>query len=42
LLISVADSDAGKLTRALLAAGVPAVEIGFVIPVKKPLIEVAG
>jgi selenide,water dikinase len=41
LLISVADSDAGKLTRALQAAGVPAVEIGFVIPVKKPLIEVA-
>ena len=40
LLISVAKNDAAALTRALHAARVPAVEIGQVIPQKKPLIEV--
>jgi selenide,water dikinase len=36
LLISVAAEDAAPLTRALQDAGVPAVEIGEVIPQKKP------
>ena len=40
LLISVADEDANELTRALNAAGVPAVEIGEVLPPAKPLITV--
>ena len=40
LLISVADEDANELTRALNAAGVPAVEIGEVLPSAKPLITV--
>jgi len=40
LLISVSSEDAGALTRALQAAGVPAIEIGQVIPRTKPLIEV--
>ena len=40
LLISVAANAANKLTRALIAAGVPAVEIGEVVPQDKPLIRV--
>jgi len=38
LLISVAPEDAGDLTRALNAAGVPGVEIGEVLVETKPLI----
>jgi selenide, water dikinase len=41
LLISVAGGDAGKLTDALQDAGVPAVEIGQMIPRTKPLIRVS-
>jgi selenide,water dikinase len=41
LLISVASEDATELTRALVAAGVPAVEIGQVLPSAKPLITIA-
>ena len=41
LLISVASEDATELTRALTAAGVPAVVIGEVLPSAKPLIAVA-
>ena len=41
LLISMAE-DAGALTRALQAAGVPAVEIGQVLPRTKPLIRVTS
>jgi selenide, water dikinase len=40
LLISVAPEDAAELTRALHAAGVPAVEIGKALPASKPLISV--
>ena len=40
LLISVAHEDALELTRALNAAGVPAVEIGEVLPPAKPLITI--
>jgi selenide,water dikinase len=40
LLISVSAEDAGRLTRALRDAGVPAVEIGEVLPHGKPLIRV--
>jgi selenide,water dikinase len=40
LLISVAHEDALELTRALNAAGVPAVEIGEVLPSAKPLITI--
>ncbi len=40
LLISVATEAATKLTQALIAAGVPAVEIGEVLPKAKPLITV--
>ena len=40
LLISVAHEDALELTRALNAAGVPAVEIGEVLPTAKPLITI--
>src|SRR6202142_4245371 len=40
LLISVPANAANKLTRALIAAGVPAVEIGEVVPQDKPLIRV--
>jgi selenide,water dikinase len=40
LLISVASEDATKLAQALVAAGVPAVEIGEVLPAGKPLIAV--
>jgi selenide,water dikinase len=41
LLISVASQDSDALTRALNAAGVPAIEIGQVLPPLKPLITVA-
>jgi selenide,water dikinase len=40
LLISVSAEDAAALMRALQAAGVPAVEIGSVLPRAKPLIRV--
>ena len=40
LLISVASEHATELTRALTAAGVPAVEIGEVLSATKPLIAV--
>jgi selenide,water dikinase len=40
LLISVASEDATALTRALIAVGVPAVEIGEVLGATKPLIAV--
>lgn len=40
LLISVAAPDATRLARALNDAGVPAVEIGEVLPPQKPLIRV--
>jgi selenide, water dikinase len=39
LLISVAPVDAAKLKAALQAAGVPAVEIGEVLPETKPMIS---
>ena len=41
LLISVGAEDATELTQALNAAGVPAVEIGEVLPSTRPLITVA-
>jgi len=41
LLISVAAEDSAELARALNAAGVPAVEVGEVLPAGKPLITVA-
>ena len=41
LLVSVAPDDATELTQTLIAAGVPAVEIGEVLPSTKPLIAVA-
>jgi selenide,water dikinase len=40
LLLSVARADAGPLLAGLRAAGLPAVEIGEVLPARKPLIEV--
>jgi selenide,water dikinase len=40
LLISVSAEDAGPLTRTLQDAGIPAVEIGQVLPRTKPLIRV--
>ena len=40
LLIAVAPEDAAQLTAALNAAGVPAIEIGEVLPQGKPLIGV--
>jgi selenide,water dikinase len=40
LLISVAAEDAGRLSRALNEAGVPAVEVGEVVPRTSPLIAV--
>jgi selenide,water dikinase len=40
LLISVASGDATELTRALIVAGVPAVEIGEVLGAAKPLIGI--
>jgi len=42
LLISVATEDAAPLIRALHDAGVPAVEIGEVTPLTKPLIKVTS
>ncbi len=42
LLISVAHEDSLELTRALNAAGVPAVEIGEVLPSSKPLISLVS
>jgi selenide,water dikinase len=41
LLISVGPDNATELTQALNAAGVPAIEIGKVLPSTKPLIAVA-
>jgi selenide,water dikinase len=41
LLISIAADEADALRSALQAAGVPAVEIGEVVPRTKPLIRVA-
>src|SRR5262249_46968172 len=40
LLISVAPEDSTELTRALAIAGVPAVEIGEVLPAAKPLLTI--
>jgi selenide, water dikinase len=40
LLLSVARSDSAALLDALKSAGVPAVEIGEVLPPGKPLIQV--
>jgi selenide,water dikinase len=42
LLISVASEDALQLAQCLTAAGVPAVEIGDVVPTTKPLIAVCA
>jgi selenide, water dikinase len=42
LLISIAAGDSAALTRALQAAGVPAVEIGEVLPRTDPLIQVTS
>jgi len=42
LLISVSAEDAGSLTRVLQDAGVPAVEIGQVLPRTKPLIRITS
>jgi selenide,water dikinase len=42
LLISVANGDSAALTRALHAAGVPAIEIGEVLAHKKPMIRVTA
>jgi selenide, water dikinase len=42
LLISVPASDAGMLTHALQGAGIPAVEIGQVTGVTKPLIRITA
>jgi selenide,water dikinase len=42
LLISVSSDDVGTLARALQGAGVPAIEIGQVLPRTKPLIRVAS
>jgi selenide, water dikinase len=42
LLISVAAEDAVELSRALNAAGVPAVEIGEVMPKGRPLLRVGA
>jgi selenide,water dikinase len=41
LLISVEPQSCAELTRALRGAGVPAVDIGEVLPRTKPLIAVA-
>ena len=40
LLIAVAPGDAVALTRALIDAGVPAVEVGEALPRTKPLIQI--
>jgi selenide,water dikinase len=42
LLISVAPADADSLVAALNRAGVPAVEIGEVLPNAKPMISIVG
>lgn len=42
LLISVADNDSAALIRVLHAAGVPAIEIGEVVPRTKPLIRITS
>ena len=42
LLISVAAEDATRLSEALRDAGVPAVEVGEVLPLAKPLITVVA
>jgi selenide,water dikinase len=42
LLVAVASEDAAALTSALLAASVPAVEIGEVLPRTKPLIRITS
>jgi selenide, water dikinase len=42
LLISVAAEESPGLTKALKSAGVPAIEIGEVLPSSKPLITVAA
>jgi selenide,water dikinase len=42
LLISVASEDSATLSQALNAAGVPAVEIGEVLPRTKPLMRVTS
>jgi selenide, water dikinase len=42
LLLSVSADDADKLTHALQHAGVPAVEIGQVLPRTKPLIRITS
>jgi selenide,water dikinase len=42
LLISIADNDSAALIRALHAAGVPAIEIGEVVPRTKPLIRITS
>jgi len=42
LLVAVASEDAAVLTSALLAASVPAVEIGEVLPRTRPLIRVTS
>jgi selenide,water dikinase len=42
LLMSVAAKDSAELTRALNGAGVPAVEIGEVLPEGRPLITVSA
>jgi selenide,water dikinase len=42
LLISISAEDASPLTRALRDAGVPAVEIGQVLPRTKPLIRITS
>ncbi len=42
LLISVSDNDSVALTRVLRDAGVPAIEIGQVLPHTKPLIRVTS
>jgi selenide,water dikinase len=42
LLLSVSADDADKLTHALQVAGVPAVEIGQVLPRTKPLIRITS
>jgi len=41
-LISIADNDSAALIRALHAAGVPAIEIGEVVPRTKPLIRITS
>ncbi len=40
LLLSVAAADSGRLLDALQKAGVPGVQIGEVLPARKPLIEI--